>query len=266
MLLLKEELIKEVKYRNPWTVESIKKKTEEIMKKGGFESEIVHGTPHIERVVNYHDKLFYSDNSTKVSSHLKRLLKIAEYTHDIGRLCKGNHAENSAVAFEKALIPEISKDDFECILYAIRNHSAGLTNVARAESKKDKLLGLLCLVDHLDSLGSEGRFRTAIWSKESGKNIEFCADVNKIKFYKLIINKRACLGYYSMTQLRTLMDQFNNLKKEGFVEHFLYNLIATKQILKPIEHLLSSRQKMFVRERENLLWTEVSEMINYIDI
>jgi hypothetical protein len=211
-----EELIEKIcRYDNPWTIENVQERIEGIMTEGGYGADLAHGVPHVKRMREYY-KLLFPDNF---------LLEIAIYFHDIGRVCKGNHAENSALAFWNAVFDglSLSKEDYDCIYYAIRYHSVGLSalGVKKARTRKDILLGFLCLIDHLDALGPEGRFRTMIWSKE--RNLGFYnRDLYNSSLYRAVIDGSARLTPHEMDSLR-------KSKTKSFLEHFLYNLLATEQ-------------------------------------
>jgi hypothetical protein len=96
-----------------------------------------------------------------------------------------------------------------------------------------------------------------IWSKE--RNLGFYnRDLYNSSLYRAVIDGSARLTPHEMDSLR-------KSKTKSFLEHFLYNLLATEQIVSPIEHLLNEEQKKFIESRKESLSREILKMIEFIE-
>jgi hypothetical protein len=76
------------------------------------------------------------------------------------------------------------KNDIE---FAVMNHNKGLLALGIIEPRENKeiLLGLLCLVDHMDAIGKIGILRSYQWIMESQKHPRILSDwpLKRLKNY-----------------------------------------------------------------------------------
>lgn len=221
----------------------------EVIKKltaAGYKDNWVHGLPHIERVrKNYKLLLRHS----KLPANIAKCLLIAVNIHDIGRTSAGNHAENSAQIFKQMKINDLSGKEKDNIEFAIKNHNKGLTALGIAKLKADKeiLLGLLCLLDHLDGIGKIGILRSYQWIMERKKKPEILSRLPLETLKKYI--KNGCI---------TPDMRKSDLKEKNVMENLIYNYLATDEIINPIKNLLDKKFLRIIEFRQKELWQEIN--------
>lgn len=195
-------------------------------------------------------KLFIKTHPSVDSSVIDSLIKIVEI-HDIGRIIPGDHAANFAQVFDR-IEADASEEEREDILFVVENHSKGLPGlgIKKAESRREILLGLLVMLDHMDAIGESGFLRPLQWSIDSGKNLPI---LSKIKIEDL---DRFLEEEKITPEIMAL-----KLKEESIVSHLIYNHLATYQILEPVAHLLSEEFVEEIVSRNVYLYERIEEMM-----
>ena len=245
----KNKISKEDKFdlENLWC--EVKKRLE----KRGYADNWVHGIPHIVRV---HKNMRLLSKLCKIDNRLIECLEVAVITHDIGRGISGNHAQNSAKIFGGMKIEGLREKEKEEILFAVKNHSVGLAGVGIKKAKQDKeiLLGLLTLADHMDAIGKISLDRVIQWSKNTGMNLNLLSKIKPKKLRRFIANGKIT------PRIKRL-----NLEEESIIAHLIYNYLATKQIVKPISHLLSKKFLLEIKKRERELLDDIEIRIRLME-
>ncbi len=241
------------KTKNKFNLNILWREVKKQLEKRNYANNWVHGIPHIVRVYKNARVIF---ELCKIDDHLEKCLEVAVIFHDIGRGLSGDHAANSAKIFSKMKINKLAEKEKEDILFAIKNHSIGLTGIGIKKARQDKeiLLGLLVLADHLDALGKIGLDRVIQWSKNTGMNLDLLSKIKPKKLRKFIANGKIT------PEIKNL-----NLKEESVTAHLIYNYLATEQIVKPISHLLSKKFLLEVRKREKELLEEIERRIGLME-
>ena len=194
-----------------------------------FGDDLIHGLRHLRRVQAEYE-IIRQMCVDLLEPELLKCLGVAVAIHDLGRIRKGNHAENSAEMFLALPIHNLlSTDEIEAVYYAVKNHSRGLEylGIDKAETFKDKLLGLLCLCDHADAASPEGAARAAL-------------QVAKIK--APILSTQFTANHLSAIMAQGASpDMMNDYKNDSLIAHLAYNYSADFSICCPIFHLLNTR-------------------------
>lgn len=175
--------------------------------------------------------------------------------HDIGRILPGDHAANFTKVFGLLKI-ELSEEELEEITFVVENHSRGLPGlgIKKAESRKEILLGILVMLDHMDAIGESGFLRPLQWSMDSKKYLPI---LSKIEISDL---KRFISDGEITPEIMEL-----KLKEESIVAHLIYNYLATYQIIRPIAHLLSEKFIKGVEERNLYLLERIVDMMKLME-
>lgn len=196
------------------------------LSEAGYRNNWVHGIPHIIRVrKNLRLLLKYSSLDNKTI----KCLRIAVDMHDIGRAYPGDHANNSARIFKQMNIKGLTPEEKNDIEFTIENHSKGLKALGINKAKKNNeiLLGLLCLLDHMDAIGQIGTHRTYQWLMETRPNAQILSSIpiKHLKYY---------LGQKTMTtEIRNL-----NLKSDSVLGNLIHNYLATFEIVDVVKIFL----------------------------
>jgi len=228
---------------------SLREQVKKLLLGKGIYFEWVHGGPHLQRVRNNFDFLIKTCPLVD-SATIETLGKIVEI-HDIGRILPGDHAANFAKVFDRIEI-DVSEKEREEILFVVENHSKGLPGlgIKKAENRREILLGLLAMLDHMDAIGVSGFLRPLQWSIDSGKYLPI---LSKIKIEDL---DRFVSGERITPEITAL-----KLKEESIISHLIYNHLATYEIMGPIAHLLSKEFVREIKSRNNYLYERIDEML-----
>lgn len=224
----------------------------EVVKKltaAGYKDNWVHGLPHLERVRKNYSLLL---RHSKLPTHIARNLKIAVGIHDVGRAFPGNHAENSARIFKQMEITDISEIEKNNIEFAVQNHSKGLLviGIKKPKEAKEILLGLLCLLDHMDAIGKIGILRSYQWLMESQKKPQILSRLPIRTLKKYLKNNRIT------PEMRK-----SELKAKSVLTQLIYNYLATIEILNPIKNLLDKKFLKIIEAGQKELLKEINFLI-----
>ena len=241
------------KVKNEINLENLWREVKKRLGKRGYADNWVHGIPHIARV---HKNMRVILELCKIDNRLAKCLEVAVITHDIGRGISGDHAANSAKIFSAMKIKGLAEKEKEEILFAVKNHSVGLAGVGIKKAKRDEeiLLGLLVLADHMDAIGKISLDRVIQWSKNTGMNLDLLSKIKPKKLRKFIADGKVT------PEIKRL-----NLKEESITAHLIYNYLASKQIVKPISHLLSKKFLLEVRRREKELLDDIEVRVGLME-
>ena len=176
----------------------------------------IHGFLHTERVLNL--CLHIGKN---LGANLL-ILEIAALLHDIGRnnkrekIFNKNHAELSSEIASKFLNSykfEISQEDFNNIIHAIRSHS--FSNNSKPQTLEAQILSD---ADKLDALGAIGLYRTIGFTVKNNGNIVDVINHLEEKILKLKdrlyldISKKIAEKRHKM-----ILDFYSQIKSDGKV-------------------------------------------------
>ncbi len=173
----------------------------------------IHGFSHVERVYNTCVKI-----GQKLNANM-RILKIAAYLHDIGRIDdnedppKRNHAEISAIKTKEFLATNnfnLSGKEIDDIVHAIKAHSfsnnmSPLTLEAKILSDADKL----------DAIGAIGIFRTIGFTLQNNGGIDQVIEHLENKILQL--KEQMFLDYskrIAEERHKTVLEFYNKIKIE----------------------------------------------------
>ncbi len=215
----------------------------------GYKNNWVHGLPHLERVKKNYDLLL---RHSKLPAHIAKCLKIAVEIHDVGRAFQGNHAERSAQIFKQMQISDLDEKEKNDIEFAVKNHNVGLLKIGIVKPKKDKetILGLLCLIDHMDAVGKIGILRSYQWIMESQENPEI---LNRLPIKTL---KKYLKNNHITPEMRKA-----EFKAQSVLTQLIYNYLATREILNPIKNLLDKKILKIINTGQKELWQEINFLI-----
>lgn len=175
-----------------------------------------HGINHIEKVIH---TVEYIMSNIECSDEMVECSKIAAFLHDIGCISgKDNHAENSYLISKEYLKDkDISAENKELILEAIRNHSDG----------GNTLIGIvLAFADKFDH--DKGRLEPTGREIEGLNQIQYIERIDiKLENKKIIVNflasplfdKEAFSKYYFIPKMiKTTKALCNYLNIDGVIE------------------------------------------------
>ena len=173
----------------------------------------IHGFSHVERVYN---------TCVRIGQNLKanlKVLKIAAYLHDIGRIdedndsYKRNHAEISAEKARKFLTSNnfnLSGKAIDNIIHAIKAHSFSNKIVPLNLEAK-----ILSDADKLDAIGAIGIYRTIGFTLQNNGGIKQVIEHLENKILKL--KDKLYLDYskkIANERHQIVLEFYNKLKKE----------------------------------------------------
>ncbi len=167
-------------------------------------------------------------STCQIDAELAKLLKIAVLMHDVRRDEMVGHAEASAKFFDKLEIKGLSKEEKKDICFAICNHSRGRRTSAGPAARKDVLLSLLCVVDHMDAMGLTDLLRTIEWQQ----SMEYRMGV----FGK--IPARSMRRVFENGKYAAAVDG-EPLKEDSYLGHLMFNYLVMKNIVEPVREMLS---------------------------
>ena len=173
----------------------------------------IHGFSHVERVYNTCVKIGEQLNANT------KVLKIAAYLHDIGRIDekedppKRNHAEISATKAKEFLATNnfnLSQKDIDDIIHAINAHS--FSNNLTPQTLEGKILSD---ADKLDAIGAIGIFRTIGFTLQNNGGIDQVIEHLENKILKL--KDQMYLDYskkIAEERHNIILEFYNTIKKE----------------------------------------------------
>jgi len=133
-----------------------------------YDSSLDHGWPHVERVLGYALKIARLENIVVD----ERLLRLAVYLHDVGRIVGDPHAYYSALIAEELLREVgVSHGEIQAVTEAIKAHSYSYSRQA-SSSQNSVLAAILSDADKLDALGVVGFIRVFTYGCRHGRSME----------------------------------------------------------------------------------------------
>ncbi len=144
---------------------------------------------------------------------------------------------------------EKEKNDIE---FAVKNHNIGLLKIGIKKPKADKeiILGLLCLLDHMDGIGKIGILRAYQWIMESQDKPEILSRL-PIKTLK---------KYLKNDHITPAMRKAE-FKAQSVLTQLIYNYLATREIMSPIKNLLDKNILQIIDAGQKELKQEIDFLI-----
>jgi len=224
---------------------------------GGYlADDLIHGLPHIKRVDDNFQ--FFLADKPRLNDDIADALQISVILHDIGRSAagQGDHAVKSAEIMKSLFRKELSgAKNQDWIIKAVSRHSIGLERKIKDEA--DTILALLCVFDHIDSIGAIGIHRlTLYWCGGQPYRIPWIPaglnPIEKIKFREKIES------YLSNPQRITRKD--TDMRANSLVECLTYHFAATYEIIGPVEYTLGKNVLREIQTRLNVMKQYTSKL------
>jgi HD superfamily phosphodiesterase len=218
--------------------------------KNAMGEEYIHGLPHVLRV--YDNFCLFRAGEPAISPEVFYALESAVLLHDIGRPLASreeDHAAKSAKLIESLFqgsLAAVRNQDW--ILRAVANHSIGLVESKGDES--DSVLALLCVLDHMDSLGPIGILRhTLYFCGKQPHHIPWIPDLTG--FSEKEIFKNRIKDFLAHPEKITREHVFMRMK--SLIEGLTCQYGGTSHIIKPVEGFLDSGIKKEIEGRLSLM-------------
>jgi hypothetical protein len=243
------------------SIKEISKFVRNEMEKAKTAEDWVHGLPHVRRVYSNLELLLKCNEGSclPLDPLMIMRLKIAVIFHDVKRSGPGkggNHAVEGAEFFKTLRIDGLDEEDVKAIAFAIANHNVGLRNLKpeiseKATEDEKTLLGLLVLLDGMDTLCHIGYFRILQWYGQKGEPFSL-------------------LGNIPANVLRDIMGFKLSKKKVGslclkdngqILPHLVHDFYIFMEMLEPVEHMLPSDYLEEIGRRWHKLEDDINKLI-----
>jgi len=199
-------------------------------------NELVHGMPHIERILKNFKKITAKGENQKIL----KAVELAVIIHDIGRKLKTPEKKHGLVSKEileseyASILNKIPKDECEWIKYAIDGHTNGMEvgKLKTLENSKNICLALLLALDNMDAIGKIGvhrdfqdlkdEFMKIGDERKDDKKQEYLLD-RLLRNYSRIEENVNRLEKIKKMNVQKLLKKYKALKKEQ--EDYILKLI-----------------------------------------
>jgi hypothetical protein len=215
----------------------------------------VYGPLHIERTLKNWKVLV---RTCEVDEQMAKLVMIGAYFHNVGwNNPEGLDYLEASIAFfcrkvAEGLFPELSPEEIETIVYAIRYHDTGLEKMGLvADSRQNIALQYLSLIVWMDAICYVGFYRILGSCGQRGEIFELLSTENTVMLMPLLY------GNPTWEQIETLKFE----EPPSVLDLLIYDLLVFRRILVPIEHLLSAAFREDTKKRKQRLQGEIEKLI-----